>query len=285
MTSPTPGSAPPAGESAAPHPSQPWPTALRGWPRVVELAENAGPGAKFAVAARAVGTDRVWEINGTIPFPAASTIKTAILVALHRAFDASLLRPDQELPLTMASKTPGSGVLALLRDGLPLTLADLATLMIAISDNTASNLILDAVGLDRVRAVIADLGLTGTQLNRRFLGRAPAPSDPDNVTVARDLTALLAAIADGTAASDTACARMRATLAHQQDRDGLARYLPAEASFAGKSGSLPALAHDTGLLATPAGFLAVAVLTRGIADPHAARERIGRIALALVDSV
>jgi len=256
-----------------------------GWLGVESLVRTARGGVEVAVAARLVGTGRGWEIDGSKRFPAASTIKTAILVALHREVDAGRLRLEEERIVSAAAKTAGSGVLAMLGDGLTLGLGDLATLMIAVSDNTASNLVLDAVGIDRVRATIADVGMRGTELNRRFLGRAPEPGEAENFTTAEDLVVLLAAIADGTAASPVACARMRATLALQQDRDRLARYLPAGQPFAGKSGWMPGLAHDSGLIETPAGLLAIAVLTRGFSDPYRAEETIGRIAVAAMEAV
>ena len=255
----------------------------RGWRRVEALAREAGDGIEIGVAARLVGTERAWRLAADRPFPAASTIKTAILVALYREVDAGRLSLDDTRPVDQAARVPGSGVLTWMRPGLSLPLADLAYLMIAVSDNTASNLLLDAVGIDRVRATIAELGLAATALNRRFLGRAPGPGEPENVASAADLATLLAAIAAGTAAAPGSCARMRATLALQQNRDRLARYLPPTVSFAGKSGTLLGLVHDTGLIATPFGPFAVAVLTRGFADPYAAHDLIGRIALALLD--
>ena len=252
------------------------------WPAVTDLVASAGPGAEVAVAARPIGAGRGWATNAGRPFPAASTIKTAILVALYREVDAGRLDLDRQLAVSAAAKVPGSGVLTWLRDGLRLPVADLAYLMIAISDNTASNLILDLVGPDRVRATIADLGLTGTALNRRFLGRAPGPGEPENWTTAADLVALFAAIATDRAASPPSCAAMRATLALQQHRDRLPRLLPETCRYAGKTGSLPALTHDAGLVETPRGTLALAVLTRGLDDPWAADALIGRVARAAV---
>ena len=259
----------------------------RGWTRVATIAQATPPGARVAVAARLVGRESGgpgWEIHAGDTFPAASTIKTAILVALYREVDAGRLDLGSVRTVDAATKTPGSGVLAWLRDDLPLTLADLAALMIAVSDNTASNLLLDTVGMERVRATIAELGLTATALNRRFLGRAPGPGEPDNTTSAADLVSLLAAIAEGTAASAASCARMCETLRLQQHRDRLARHLPPALAFGGKSGSLPGLAHDSGLIEGPAGTLAVAVLTEGFADPYAADEVIGRIGLAALEA-
>ena len=266
----------------------PRPSDVPGWPRVLALVEDAVAdvkGAEVAVAAHLVGTRRAWMLHADRPFPAASTIKLALLVALFRERDAGRLDLDAPCPVEAAAVVPGSGVLAWLGPGLSLPIGDLAYLMVAVSDNTASNLLLDAVGRDRVRATLADLGLAGTALNRRFLGRLPAAGEPENVTVAADLAALLAAVAAGSAASPESCGRMRALLALQQDRDRLARRLPPEVPFGGKSGTLPGLVHDAGLLGTAVGPLAVAVLTRGLPDPYAAEELIGRVALAMLEEV
>lgn len=262
-------------------------TAEHGWTELDTIAREAAAGGRVAAAARLIGDSHagpVWAVHPNEAFPAASTIKTAILVALYREVDAGRLDLDEVRHVSAAIKTPGSGVLAWLRDDLPLTLADLAALMIAVSDNTASNLVLDAVGIDRVQATIAELGMTETRLNRRFLGRAPGPGEPDNTTSAADLVSLLAAIAEGTAASPASCERMWKTLRLQQHRDRLARRLPADIVFGGKSGSLPGLAHDSGLIESPAGTLAVAVLTEGFLDSYAADELIGQLGLAALEA-
>ena len=251
-----------------------------GWDRVRALASDAGAGAEVAVAARVVGTGQCWSHGGDRPFPAASTIKLAILAAMARALDAGSLDLTTPCRVEAAAKVPGSGVLAWLGDGLTLPVGDLAYLMVAVSDNTASNLLLDAVGTEAVRATIADLGLAGTALNRRFLGRTPGPGEPENFTCADSLVSLLCQIGEGRAASPARCAWMRDLLGLQQDRDRLARRLPPGYGFGGKSGTLPGLAHDAGLIAAPGGTLAVAVLTRSIADPYASHELIGQIALA-----
>lgn len=257
-----------------------------GWEGAVALAEAAArDGGEVAIAANLIGRGRVWELGGERVFPAASTIKLVLLVACFREVDAGRLGLDEVVSIEPGALVGGSGVLAWLRPGLKLPLADLAYLMVAVSDNTASNLVLDAVGIERVRETAAAVELTGTALNRRFLGRAPGAGEPENVTTARDLATLLTAVGEDRAASPASCARLRDLLALQQDRDRLARRLPPGVGFGGKSGSLPGLVHDAGLLSAPGGTLAVAVLTRGLADPYAAQELIGRTALALLDDV
>ena len=251
-------------------------------PGVEAILATAGPSVDVAVAVRAIESGTSWAVNGETPFPAASTIKAAILVALYRAVDAGRVDLERRVAVDAAAKVLGSGVLTWLADGLALSIRDLAFLMIAISDNTASNLVIDAVGLAAVRATIADLGLRGTELNRRFIGCLPDPGMPENWTTAADLAHLFAAIATDRAASPAACAAMRATLALQQHRARLPRLLPETFAYAGKTGSLPGIAHDAGLVTTPRGTLALAILTRGCADPWVADELIGRVARAAI---
>jgi beta-lactamase class A len=252
------------------------------WPGVEAVLPPPGPSVEVGVAAREIESGKSWAINGGAPFPAASTIKAAILVALYRAVDAGRVDFDQKVTVEAAAKVPGSGVLTWMAEGLALPLRDLAYLMIAISDNTASNLVIDAVGMEAVRATIADLGLRGTALNRRFIGRLPDRGMPENWTTATDLANLVAAISTNRAASPASCAAMRATLALQQHRARIPRLLPERFAYAGKTGSLPEIVHDAGLVTTPRGTLALAVLTRGNADPWAADELIGRVAWAAI---
>ena len=241
----------------------------------------------LAVAAQFSETPGCWAWRGELPYPAASTIKLAILVALFRAVDAGQADLAERVTLKTEAKVPGTGVLHGMSSGLELSFADLTYLMIAISDNTASNLLLDRLGFPAIGATIAALGLRQTALNRSFLGRAPRGDEPENFTSARDLGTLLSAIAEGTAASAASCTRMREILALQQHRDRIARNLPDGVVFGGKSGTLPSLCHDTGLIQGPSGTLALAVLTRNHrdADPYAMDARIGRIAAAACKAV
>lgn len=235
---------------------------------------------QHGVAVQRVSDGATWQRQGDRPFPAASTIKLAILVAVARAIDAGTVDRDQLIPVRSESRVSGSGVLTSLRPDLPLSTNDLAYLMIAISDNTASNTLIELVGDERIEQTIQTLGLTGTQLNRRFIGRLPGPDEPDNWTTASDLVTLLAGIAADTAASPDQCRWMRDLLLQQQHRDRLGRELPENISFAGKSGSLPGIVQDTGLLTGAGGTVAVAVLLEGVADPYIADALLGQIGRA-----
>lgn len=255
----------------------------RGWAEVERLATGAGSGRTVAVAARRLSDGRTWRWNGDRLFPAASTIKVPVLVALHRAADAGEIDLRERRGIAPADRVVGSGVLTWMSPHLALPLEDFAYLMIAISDNTASNVCIAAVGRERVQETMAALGMTASRLERRFLGRLPTPDEGENRVTADDLVALLAAIGEDRAASPAACARMREVLGLQQYRDMLPRRLPEGVGFAGKSGWLPGLAHDCGLLTGPGGTLAAAILTEGFDDPYEAHELAGAVGAALVE--
>ena len=239
-----------------------------------------GSSCRWHVAVAAADGALLWGHEADEQCKAASTIKIAILIAVFRAIDAGKLRLDERRPLRDADKVPGSGVLKALRDGLSLSLHDLAHLMIAISDNSASNMLIDAVGLDAVNAAIRDLGCTGTVLGRRFYGRAALPGEPENLTTARDLTRLLAAILGDRAASAGSCAAMLDYLRGQTHLDRLARHLPESLPYAGKTGTLIGTALDAGIIFAPAQTLIVAAIANELPGPFAAEDTMGQLALA-----
>jgi len=255
------------------------------WPTIRAAIAGAPAGVEVGVSVRNLTTGATFGHGEERVFPAASTVKLLILVALARAADEGRVRLSDTAPVLATQKVGGSGVLNWLQDGLELTLQDHAWLMIAISDNTASNVLIDTVGLPAVHEVERSLGLVSTSLNRHFLGRLPAPGAPENVATAEELVTILTAIAGGTAASRARCEWMLTVLGDQQVTDRLARHLPGSVAFAGKSGWLTGLSHDAGLLRAPGGEAAVAVMTRGFGDRYAAAAFIGTIGTSVVEDL
>lgn len=255
------------------------------WPSVRAALAGAPAGPTVAVSVRDLQTGATFGYRDDRAFPAASTVKVLILIALARAVDDGRLSLDQRLPVGTTHKAGGSGVLNWLATGLELTLQDHAWLMIAISDNTASNVLIEAIGMPAIHDVQQSLGLVSTSLNRRFFGRQPETHDPVNIACARELTDMLAAIADGSAASTARCTWMLTLLGDQQVTDRLARHLPDGVRFAGKSGWVQGISHDAGLLRGPGGEAAVAVMTEGFTDLYAAAAFIGTVGTAAIDDV
>lgn len=260
-----------------------------GWERLGEIAaeaERSGIAEKVAVAiqVRTGGSEPVrWDRFGGDPFLSASTIKVAILIAVARAIDGGRLRHDDRRSARPEDTIVGSGVLRGMEPGLSLTIDDHAYLMIAISDNTASNVLIEAVGLGAVQLVATDLALSTTQLRRPFLGVLPSDDLPRNQISANDLVTMLAAIADDIAATPDSCRWMRRLLAAQQHVDRLGRDLPDGVAFSGKSGSLDTTVHDAAILDGPGGQVIIAALTSGVTRHYEVDALLGRLARTAVE--
>lgn len=248
------------------------------WPAVHRVVTHAPPEARVSVAIRDLGGDGVYAHNQRDPFPAASTVKLLILVAVAREVAAGRVALDTAVPLPAGTRVGGSGVLNWLPSVTRLSVQDLAWLMTAISDNTASNALLDLVGFPAVERVVADLALERTALVRHFMRPQPGR---ENTTSANDLVTLLTAIYRALCAPRAQCDWMLTVLADQQVRDRLARYLPEDVTFAGKSGWQSGISHDAGIVRRNDRAVAIAVLTEGFTDPHAATAFIGAIGQAV----
>ena len=232
----------------------------------------------ISLAVRAAAGERRWDRAGDDVFLSASTIKVAILIAVARAIDAGTLRHDDRRSARPEDAIEGSGVLTWMEVGLSLSIDDHAYLMIAISDNTASNVLIDAVGLAAVNDALSVLGTTHSALRRPFLGRVPTDDLPRNEITTNDLVTLLLAIVDDRAASAGGCAWMRKLLALQQHTDRLGRDLPDGISFLGKSGTIEGHVHDSAVLVGPGGSVVIAVLTEGSGEKYVVDPIMGQLA-------
>jgi beta-lactamase class A len=192
----------------------------------------------MGVAAIDLSTDPARDaiaVNADLRFPTASTIKTAIMVeAYHQAAEGTLPF-DTLLTVREADKVGGSGVLRHLHDGLPVTVGDAVQLMIALSDNTATNLLIGRLGTARVDAQLDAYGLANTRLFRPTFrdGRPDVLPELERefglgMTTPREMARLMARIGEGKAVSPTASAEMLATLRRQQDRAMIPRLLPSD---------------------------------------------------------
>ena len=157
-------------------------------------------------------------------FPTASLIKVAVLVTLYDLVEKGLMSLDERVTLTRIDKVPGSGTLQFMHDGLELTLRDAAWLMSTISDNTATNLILDKIGIRRVWEKMDSLGLGQTRIHAKvFLARYTSVAADSGakyglgVTTPNEMARLFALLADGRAVSARADSAMLEVLANSTD--------------------------------------------------------------------
>jgi beta-lactamase class A len=177
----------------------------------------------WAIVDRTSGTYA--EGDGRHVLPAASTIKLFV----YSAFRRSRLDPNERAP---AAETGGSGVAEYLAT--PLTLADHAFLMLAVSDNASTNILLDRLGLDSVAAEIDRLGLEQTRVRRKMMS-----SGPENETTALELARGLAQLLDEPFAGD-----MLLALRVAADGESFLPHLLPGATIAAKSGELDTVRHE-----------------------------------------
>jgi beta-lactamase class A len=218
--------------------------------------------------------------NERAVMPAWSTIKVLLALAFWRAVAEERLSAGYPYAYQPWQSVGGSGVLRGFRYAARLTLADLAHLSLAVSDNDATNIVLAFVGLEAVNDLAAELGLQDTAMRRRMMDAASRAEGRDNVTSARDLGLLFEELERGSVLSERVRAPVKASLAAQEHRDGIARYLPPEAVYLGKVGDdAPEgrYAHDAALVVTREARLVIVVMS----DDGAGYEPVSRLGSAL----
>jgi beta-lactamase class A len=207
--------------------------------------------------------------------PAASTVKVLISAALWCAVEEGALDAGRRLAAGEAPAPGGGGLLESFDRGTSLTLADLDILMLAVSDNAATNALMEVVGLDRVNALAARLGLTRTAVRRPMMDVEAAERGDDNTTCAGDMAALMAALGRAGEIPLRACRRVLHGLGQSHHTDVIARHLSAPGRVvACKQGMLASVLHDVALVEDGRGRVAMAVLS----SPPAAAEGLARLA-------
>ncbi len=251
------------------------------WTAVEDAVAEASALGTVGVAIEGPGTAR-WSHHGDRTFGAASTVKIPIMIEIFRQIDAGTRSLDDPYTVTAEDHTPGSGVLLHLHTGIELTLNDLIYLMISISDNMATNILIRMAGMDAVNRTMADIGMTNSVLGREMKGRPAQAGERENLATANDYARAIRASIDGTAASRASCDAMLAMLEKQQNGRRIARHLPEVASvrWGSKTGSIAGVTNDVGFIIAPNGTLVIAVFCENFPDQHVGEEVIGDISRA-----
>ena len=205
----------------------------------------------------------------------ASTIKLPILCALESLVAQGRVRWDEPLTVRRDDKVSGSGVVADLEDGTSISVRNAAILMIIVSDNTATNLVLDRISADAVNAFLDTLDLRQTRSLRKVLGDGQVLADASGwsqagrleenarfglgVSTAREMVQLLERLHRGQVVSPAVSADVISILKRQQLKDGIGRHAPDGEEVASKSGALDALRSDVGIDYTKGGPIAMAI--------------------------
>jgi beta-lactamase class A len=215
-------------------------------------------------------------------FATASVIKLPILAALAASVDAGGHRWETIVPVNPRDTAAGSGVIQYL-SGREYTVHDLAVLMIIVSDNRATNLLIDLLGLERINDYCRSAGWAGTVLGRRMFDLDARARGRDNFSTPRETADLLARLVSGRLLSPRSTETVLQILRRQQLLYKLPAWLPPNASAANKTGNMSGVENDSGILFLPSGPAVVAVYINEIATPPAGWLAIQRIGRAVVD--
>ncbi|WP_050614527.1 serine hydrolase [Bacillus testis] len=175
---------------------------------------------------------------------AASTIKLPLLLMAFRLYEQGRLDIHREIPFTDLDIVPGSGVLQSMKQR-SIRLEDALSLMITVSDNTATNLVIDAIGLDRCKDGFRDIGLKTASLQRKMMDYEGREAGKENWISAEDLIVSLKRIQNEGSFSEESRKAMREMLINQQFRDKLP-YLIDEnlIAVANKTGEIEGVEND-----------------------------------------
>ena len=189
--------------------------------------------------------DRIERLPSAV-FATASTIKLAILYELFKQADEGKLSLDTVRPLDRQQVAGGSGVLAeLTAPAMPLR--DYATLMVVLSDNTATNVLVDVVGMTNVTARMASLGLKDTKLRRKMIDQAASRRGDENVSTPSEIARLLEMLYRGEGLKKDSQEALLAIL-KKSKATPMRRGIPPGVAVANKPGTLEGVQVDAGIV-------------------------------------
>ncbi len=214
-----------------------------------------------------------WNISRRVR--SASIIKLFILGCLCESFEMGTHAPSDILTVEDSEKVAYSLVTDLSQKNWRID--DIATLMIILSDNTATNVLIDLLRVDTVNAFLENLGINSTRLQRKMMDFESAKKGIDNYTTLEDAGALLSKVYYGNLVTKEHSQWFMDVLSKQKDKKMLGRFLPEDVKISNKTGLNAGAQHDIGFIEVNGNTYMVGVFLDGIPDEVEGFELIGKI--------
>jgi beta-lactamase class A len=227
------------------------------------IAENSE--AVVGIAIKNLATGEKFFVNENEIFPQASSIKIHILAELYHQAEQGKFRLTDIVPLPAAVRVGGSGILNELGEsGVSMSLRDYAVLMVVLSDNTATNLLIKQVGMDNVNKFLQSNGAAKTRLQRQMMDVKAAAEGRENIGTPKEVLMILEKMYRGEIVSKNASEEMIKIL--QKPKDGPIRAgVPADVEIANKEGDVEGVRCDVGIVYLPKAPYAICVMTKLLA--------------------
>ena len=225
-----------------------------------------------------------FSVNGDKKVLSASMIKLLILAELMKKIFENKFSLSDTVMMANFMKIGGDGVLKELNTGHHFTLKELATLMIIVSDNQATNILIDFLGMENINQLGKELDLKETFLGRKMMDAKARKKGYDNYTCADDISLLLKLIYQEKLINKEASQLMLDILLRQQQGERLQRYLPSDIKIAHKCGDLDNLENDGGIIWLGDRAYILVVLTNGMPNLQC-KQTIGKISKFVYDKM
>jgi beta-lactamase class A len=212
-------------------------------------------------------------------FAQASSIKIAVLANLFLQAQQGKLKLTDLYTVQASDLVPDSDIMNGLTPGVTrVTLRDLATMMVAVSDNSATNVLIDRVGMENVNAMLDSLGLAHTCLRRKMMDLEAAKQGRENISTPREMLLLLEAIYREKVLNKESTADFFKVLSTNKD-SWIPRDLPADVRIANKPGALEGVRNDSGIVFVEGRPYVVCIMTAFLRNEREGEEAISKISL------
>ena len=212
-------------------------------------------------------------------FAQASSIKITVLANLYLQAQQGKLKLTDLYTVQSSDLVPDSDIMNGLTPGVTkVTLRDLATMMVAVSDNAATNVLIDRVGMGNVNTMLDSVGLTQTRLRRKMMDLEAAKQGRENISTPREMMTLLDAIYHGKVL-DGASSKDFFKVLSTNKNSWIPRDLPADVKVADKPGSLEGVRNDSGIVFVEGRPYVICVMASFLRNERDGEEAISRISL------
>jgi beta-lactamase class A len=233
----------------------------------------------IGVAIEDLSSGRTLFLNPDEILPQASSIKIAVVAELYHQHQEGKLKLDDLYTVNAADLVPDSNIMGGLTPGVTrVTNRDLATMMVAVSDNSATNVLIDRVGMENVNAFLESLGLHQVRLRRKMMDLKAAAEGRENVATPREMMTLLDALFRNKVLNRGLTDDFFRILATPKD-SWIPRYLPEDLKIANKPGSLEGVRNDSGVIFARRPYI-LCVMTTYLRNERDGEEAIAQISRA-----